>query len=221
MTILSFNLHTLAAARTHSAKNDVRYYLQGIQFNSVAGQIAATDGHRLFVANGLTGGICPSFILANDSVDAILSACKGLPKSMTPVIELEYLSATQVIVSTPIGKLTFSTVDHTFPDIQRVIPTGSVLPLEAQAGQYSGQYIADANKALGLFTNSKKKDTGYPIFQRGKADSAVMTAMNDDGHIAIVVIMPVRIEAQRDTFTHALSVIHNGLAKKTQESVAA
>jgi predicted RNA-binding protein with TRAM domain len=74
MLNVDISLNALRAARTHAAKNDVRYYLNGVCFNFRNGHILATDGHRLFIGNSVKADH-DEIIVPNDLIDNVLKAC--------------------------------------------------------------------------------------------------------------------------------------------------
>lgn len=204
MSSFTINYNSLSAVRTHSADNDTRYYLNGVCFMPAKKLVAATDGHRLFVANALQDidPACADFILDNASVDAILSAHKTT-KKYNMAIEFTFSDGT-VSVVTPIGTLQFKPIDGRFPDISRVIPDCASIPTTFEAGHYNWRYLHEADMALDIFTDSVKsksrKNTvgSRAIIQRGR-ESAIMTASvtyNQDVLSALIVIMPTRAEAE-------------------------
>ena len=210
-TELTVPLATLKAVATHAAKQDIRYYLNGVCFNPRAGNgnaglIMATDGHRLIVCEGMTvtgystPRPCPAFILDNDSIAAIISAHKGMPKKANPDVTFIYKQTAdgnvkhvpEIAVKTPIGVLTFRPVDGVFPDVSRVIPKSSDIREQNEPGFYNNSYVNEAIKAIELFTESKLSYT-WPIFQRGQSASGLMRAENNAGHRLLIVIMPIRV----------------------------
>lgn len=205
-TEITVPLSTLKAVRTHAGTKDIRYYLNGVCINPMAGLIMATDGHRLMVCEGVTTvsystpNPCPAFILDNASVDAIVAAYKGIPKSSTPDITIVFKQTAEndvkhkpeVTVKVPMGELRFTPVEGIFPDIARIIPTCESIQNSSEVGFYNHVYIADAIKAVELFTEVKLKYS-YPMLQRGN-QSGLMKAENAEGHKALILIMPQRVE---------------------------
>lgn len=204
MSSFTINYNSLAAAHTHSAENDTRYYLNGVCFMPSKKLVASTDGHRLFVANALqdVDPACADFILDNASIDAILSAHKST-KKYNQAIEVTFTD-NAAFVATPIGTLRFKPVDGRFPDISRVIPDCASIPTTFEAGHYNWRYLHDADLALDIFTDevkskSRKNTVGSrAIIQRGR-ESAIMTASVTYNYAvlsALIVILPTRTEAE-------------------------
>lgn len=104
-----------------SANQDIRYYLNGVCADFKNGRVAATDGHRLHIQNGLdTKGMEGQVIIPTG---ALAFAMKAAGKDSIIQIEHDPVNlpeyARLTIDSTVIHcKL----IDGKFPDIDRVIP---------------------------------------------------------------------------------------------------
>lgn len=96
--------------------DDVRYYLQGVYFHTAEGRLAAvaTDGHRLSRHYGNPRDHFEGVILPRKLVSI-------LPKGPVRVS----LSRTKARIATDDTTITSKLIDGTFPDYQRVIPTGN------------------------------------------------------------------------------------------------
>lgn len=95
---------------------ETRYYLNGVYFHTAEGRLAAvaTDGHRLSRHYGDPRDHFEGVILPRKLVSI-------LPKGTVRMS----LSSTKVRIATDDTTITSKLIDGTFPDYQRVIPTGN------------------------------------------------------------------------------------------------
>lgn len=98
------------------SKEETRFYLNGVFLHNPGSALVAvaTDGHRLSRHTAPTVGDLPPVILPRKLVSI-------LPKGSVRVS----LSATKVRIETDDTTITSKLIDGTFPDYQRVIPTGN------------------------------------------------------------------------------------------------
>lgn len=131
------------------SKEETLYYLNGVYFhtqeygNRAELRVTATDGHRLYscdvdmpeAAAGMAGAIVP-----RGAVELLLSLTKG--KACPDIVTMAFSVAT---VDRPSMYCRFSfgdieivskLVDGTYPDYQRVIPTGNDLVATFKAGEF-------------------------------------------------------------------------------------
>lgn len=122
--------HTLDA----SAKNDIRYYLNGLLFefekNSASLSVVGTDGHRLAVDKaGITiteDAADTSFILPRKTVTIIKDACPDV-ETLTFTHYVNGTSAGSVQIDLGNGMCIVSKViDGKYPEWRRVIPEQSI-----------------------------------------------------------------------------------------------
>ena len=113
---------------------ETRYYLNGIYFHDVAAggllRAVATDGHRLAQAqiarpDGAKG--MPGVIVPRKTVLEVVKLFEGVDGA----VEVS-LSAAKIRFSAGDLVLTSKLIDGTFPDYERVIPTGNDKVLEAE-----------------------------------------------------------------------------------------
>lgn len=107
----------LKAAVIFTSKEETRFYLKGvaIQATPATVKIAATDGHRLFVARVDQTENTETFSIIIPT-DAIATATKGAKYPLA----LSKLSDTQW----RLGDTIFTPIDGTFPGYERIVPTG-------------------------------------------------------------------------------------------------
>lgn len=169
----------LEGALMFQAKQDVRYYLNGICFMP-DGRVAATDGHRAFIANKHDNKITDNVIVS-------------VSKSPTKRYDYAVLDTKTKMVTyhdvfdALVGAGICSEIDGRFPDIDRVIPK-ETSPTE-QIG-FNAKYLADVEKLAKLF-NPKYEAVRFEL--NGNTSAAVANISAPTGDTAKVIVMPMRI----------------------------
>lgn len=169
----------LEGALMFQAKNDVRYYLNGICFMP-DGRVAATDGHRAFIANKHDNKITDNVIV---SVSKSPTKRYDYAALDTKTGIVTYHDDTELMVGSGICSL----IDGRFPDIDRVIPKETA-PTE-QIG-FNAKYLADVEKLAKLF-NPKFEAVLFEL--NGNTSAAVANISAPTGETAKIVVMPMRI----------------------------
>lgn len=174
----------LAAALHCAAKNDVRYYLNGVFLDAKSGCVVTTNGHVLYVsAPKQAVGITEDVILPRDFVEGVVKDAKKA-EIVTITFDGRALStATRRAIA----------VDGRFPDWRCVYPE----QLSGEPAQFDKERLmlgAKANKALGV-----RACGGYPVYANGKNGAVGVLA----GGAAHFIIMPMNetIKAPFATFT--------------------
>lgn len=171
----------LESALIFQAKNDVRYYLNGICIKA-DGRVASTDGHRAFVGTGHENKL---------KEDIILKISKPPTKKYDHVIcdtktgIVEYIIDWSVL---RVGVGLCEIIDGRFPDIDLVIPkeTSAVDRIGFNAG-----YLADVEKVAKIF-NPKWESV---IFEFNSTTSASVANLKSPyGETAKIIVMPMRID---------------------------
>ena len=213
MQTLTVSLSIIRAARTHAAEKDLRYWLQGVYFDTKHGKLVATDGHRMLVASasGIQSSVAP-FIISNETLDAVLSQYKGdygRGKRLGDV-EITVTVSDEMTVSfnTPIGLISGKPVDGTFPDYRRVIPKPENVMTEKPA-VFNQTYIHEAFDAILVARNKTlKAASNYAVKVFGFGESCGVVTDGSGG--VVVIVMPIRneihVEAAADACFEALSV---------------
>jgi len=179
----------LRAAFIVAAKQDVRYYLNGV-FISKAGDIIATDGHRLIA-------MCIGVELPEDFPErgVILSRPPStiparLPDdNITVDLNLEQWTGT---MDWNMGIFPITVIDGNFPDWNRVIPR-EAHPEDCFWG-VSTKYLADLpriSKALGTLNNNVKMM--LPADSNSSATFDFKWGGANEPHTAIYVQMGVKL----------------------------
>ena len=169
----------LEGALMFQAKQDIRYYLNGICFMP-DGRVAATDGHRLFVGDKHNNKLDDNII-----VSVSKSPTKRYDYAMldTKTNIVTYHDEHEIMVGAGICEL----IDGKFPDIDRVIPK-QTSPTE-QIG-FNAKYLADVEKLAKLF-NPKFEAVLFEL--NGNTSAAVANISAPSGETAKVVVMPMRM----------------------------
>ena len=205
-------LSTLRAALTHTADQDVRYYLNGILLDLPRGRIVATDGHRMLVSDGPCVHGAPSVIIGSDSIKAVIKAYESAgshfkqgaslgacdiectldqtdarPDPTRPGVTIA-ASVVGVTFKVPNGNISAQPIDGKFPDYLRVIP----VIITGLAGHYQPDYVQDAAAAFRMHRNKKKSDDKYcPALMQNGTSAAVMVDGDND---LLIIIMPRRTD---------------------------
>ena len=193
----------LKAAVLFTSKEEVRYYLKGVSIQATIAtvKVAATDGHRLFVARVCQEENTEAFSIIIPS-DTIATATKGAKYPLA----LSKLSDTQW----RLGDTIFTPIDGTFPEYSRIVPTS----VSGETAQYNPEYVAALGKANKLLGGSNTATIGY----NGK-NPALVTGDGYKAHNAIAVIMPMRSAAEDWSFI-INAAMGTGFATATEEPIA-
>jgi DNA polymerase-3 subunit beta len=161
-----------------AAKNDVRYYLNGVHFESTNNGIiaASTDGHRLLCIN------LPNELV--ESVKALIprALIEAAVKTKAPTIDIT-IDAGNVTLSSMGQNVSGSLTEGVFPDYRRVIPE-KVSGI--QGNEFNNEYLVDFDK-IGKLVNGGKASV-----LQNDAGSAALVKYTDENVIG--VIMPFKHE---------------------------
>lgn len=169
----------LESALIFQARNDVRYYLNGICFMP-DGRIASTDGHHAFI-----GGSHDNELAENVIVKVSKSPTKRYSYAAldTKTKMVTYHDELDVMVGAGICE----EIDGRFPDIDRVIPK------ETKAAEqigFNAGYLVDVEKVAKLF-NPKFSSVKFEL--NGNTNAAVCCLSAPSGETAKIVVMPMRL----------------------------
>lgn len=169
----------LEGALMFQAKQDVRYYLNGIYFMP-DGRVAATDGHRAMIASKHENKLTDN-VIVSVSKSPTKRYAYALLDTETNIVT--YHDEHEVMVGAGIC----SEINGRFPDIDRVIPKETA-PTE-QIG-FNAKYLADVEKLAKLF-NPKYESVRFEL--NGNTSAAVANISAPTGETAKVIVMPMRI----------------------------
>lgn len=169
----------LEGALMFQAKQDVRYYLNGICFMP-DGRVAATDGHRAMIASKHENKLTDN-IIVSVSKSPTKRYAHALLDTKTGIVT--YHDEHEIMVGAGIC----SEIDGKYPDIDRIIPN-QTSPTD-QIG-FNAKYLADVEKLAKLF-NPKFEAVRFEL--NGNTSAAVANISAPTGETAKVIVMPMRI----------------------------
>lgn len=169
----------LEGALMFQAKQDARYYLNGICFMP-DGRIAATDGHRAMIASKHENKLTDN-VIVSVSKSPTKRYAYALLDTKTGIVT--YHDENEIMVGAGIC----SEIDGRFPDIDRVIPKQNA-PTE-QIG-FNAKYLSDVDKLAKLF-NPKYESVRFEL--NGNTSAAVANVSAPTGETAKVIVMPMRL----------------------------
>ena len=160
-------ISTLKAAEICAAKNDIRYYLNGVCIDVRTDSklvIVGTDGHAMFVGvddyEGEWNGKQEQIIIPIKTVKHVLKNCN---KKLSHIALESLLDGEMILDTSP-----FKPIDGKYPDYKKVIP--KVESLKSGIGDYNPKILMRGNKAM-----IKASGHEYPMFnQHGKKSPAVI-----------------------------------------------
>ncbi|UZN98696.1 RusA-like Holliday junction resolvase [Klebsiella phage vB_Kpn_ZC2] len=169
----------LEGALMFQAKQDVRYYLNGICFMP-DGRVSATDGHRAMIASKHENKLKDN-VIVSVSKSPTKRYAYALLDTETNIVT--YHDEHEVMVGAGIC----SEINGNYPDIDRIIPKQTA-PAE-QIG-FNAKYLADVEKLAKLF-NPKFEAVLFEL--NGNTSAAVAKISAPTGETAKVIVMPMRI----------------------------
>lgn len=179
---LNIPIAQLAAAVLFAAKKDIRFYLNGVFFDSRSKCLVATNGKVLYVGK-------------NDSVSVSDGVATDVILPLDFVVDLAKDHAKDAVVTLTIDGRNLAgpkrlglAIDGTYPDWRRIYPQKEAGVLCGQIDANFYTLLAKANHALGR----SKGACGYvPVYGLGadSGDPAVAVLGSGQAH---VVMMPWR-----------------------------
>lgn len=177
---MNFEIKKLAwlkAVSLAAAKNDVRYYLNGVMIRN--GEIAASNGHMVLLIRSESIKSDGEYIIDNDTLKMIVTSHKGIKGA-------NRVEVVDSVAITGKSKISITPVDGKFPDVNRVIPQEH----SGEIAHFNAEYLLACQKANGEFLDNK-----YPWIklQHNGDRGAKFDSEDDAGNKLIGVVMPVRI----------------------------
>ena len=169
----------LEGALMFQAKQDVRYYLNGICFMP-DGRVSATDGHRAMIASKHENKLKDNVIVSVSKSPTKRYAYALLD---TKIGIATYHDEHEIMVGAGIC----SEINGKFPDIDRVIPKQTAA---TEKIGFNAKYLTDVEKLAKLF-NPKYEAVLFEL--NGNTNAAVANISAPTGETAKVIVMPMRI----------------------------
>ena len=187
MRTIPLQLNHLRAVSLFVAKQDIRYYLNGVlvEVTPTAVRLCATNGRAMAVTNtphaeGEPAPICGQWIIPTDAIkDGIKCAGKHLSVVMLSVPEDG--TSNNCTLGLPWNAVMFNAIDGRFPDYRRVVPVAC----SGELAQYDPEYLFLFKQAA-LVYRGKHAKGAINICHNGK-ESARIGGIDDE---FIGVIMP-------------------------------
>lgn len=173
-----------------AAKEDLRFYLCGIYFDTENGALVATDGHKLMAYKcDLPKDVKPFILPRATCLQAIKMATK---RNNHLDVEIAGEGKQRTVTLRAVGGASCMGLecDGTYPHWRRVIPTRCSL----QVGQYDAEYLEQLHAAFMLVLDTTKKCLPG-IIHNGETGPALVLNGNEN---VIGIIMPVRTGNQTD-----------------------
>ena len=175
--MFTIKTNELKALLICAAKKDIRYYLNGVHFESSAHGIiaASTDGHRLLCIN-----------LPNEQAEGVKALIpraliEAAVKTKAQLIDIS-IDGANVTLSSAGQNVSGSLTEGVFPDFRRVIPE-KVSGI--QGNEFNNEYLTDFDKVGKLINGGKAS-----VLQN--SGSAALVKFDNDAVIG--VIMPFKHE---------------------------
>jgi len=202
MTKLTFDASLFRAVYIASSNEKTRFYLQGVYVTKAPGAqpgvtLAATDGHMLLIGydpNGTIEG--EGVILQTEGHKVPGASFKALRKEKgrrTVQFDTEAGGVAHILngIGETVAVSLMETIDGSFPDLYRVIPsvTGAS-PM--QAATLDSRFVAAAAKAS-ILHNDETRAAPISFWGDSPADPVLVTfGASDAGRDLFGVIMPLR-----------------------------
>jgi hypothetical protein len=172
----------LKAASITTAKNDIRYYLNGMLIGD--GKLVSTDGHRMTI-------ITPKSKSDLDSMKPEIFKILGSVPASAIEAEFVYLNDNSGVIlftNRLMSKLNkvirFEVIDGIFPKYKRVIPTGEPKSM-SQIG-LNLDYVADVKK-IGSALESQLNAGVFEYYDDSKVCVGLISPEFDAKHIIMMV----------------------------------
>lgn len=195
----TLSLLHLRVAQACQGNKDIRYYLNGTQFEIHPGKspavlTIATDGHRLVVCrhrdgNAITGARPARFFLERDQIDQVLTAFKRYERTIPNVMfsldadkgMVEITGAGNTRLAFPANADTASS----FPSWRRIL---AGLEPSGEIAQFNPDYLCDCAK-IARMVNRK------PIlhFEHNGKEGTARVTFGDDN--IVMALMPYKMES--------------------------
>lgn len=197
--ILLAPMGALKAHNLTKAKNDARYYLNGIAF--VKDEIWSTSGHVALRSSNLLN---PEIKAGQPVIVNIgrLSTVRGIETAVIDTDAGIVYYIPQVIEkradldeidykATRLDVATVEVIDGRYPDLDRVYPPAQSQPAGVPLISFNAEYLA-LPMAIGKALGMKFKTTAI-AFQGDNTKAATFTLTEPNGNTHQLVVMPVRM----------------------------
>lgn len=194
MSTINLSLSQLRAALCIAAKQDIRYYLNGVyvECDSIRTRVVGTNGHMLYVEDYMPGEPNTwqgTMIVPRAILEMVTKGFHNLDVAWITVKEQDdtgHVTRATIKTGAVMNDIEFAAINGVFPDYTRVIPSAVETPVPAQ---FNPEYIA-------LFAKVAKvhgqKNGAFHLHHNGNGGALVTFSNNTN---AIGVLMPLRDSA--------------------------
>ncbi len=176
--ILTLSKRAMLSAMIFQAKNDVRYYLNGICF-APDKKLYSSDGYRCFIGEHETDGLKENIIIAIKG-PRFIKFDKAEIDTESEIITYQDEAGARV------GFGLCSVIDGRYPDIEKIIPKENKPVSEIG---FNASYLADIEKAARLYNPHFE---AIRIKTNGN-DGAAICEFSSAYEYGAVIVMPMRI----------------------------
>ncbi len=139
----------LKSALVCAAKNDTRFYLNGVAIDQ--GHIVATDGHRMFYAPLESVNELPQIIIPREAIEFIAKKTTGIGKKDPEKVNIKiHINGNKGTLNVLDCTESFTLIDGKFPEWKRIIPKSAMQKYDGQTLMFNWQYMADFQKIAKL-----------------------------------------------------------------------
>jgi len=188
-TMTTLNVAFIKAAILFTSTEETRYYLKGVHLlrRGAHLRIAATDGHRLFVAaqNLDEPGADFDIILPREALKKALTGVSAKTEFLALELERGERAGREQVTRATFNDVSMSPIDGTFPAIDRVLPDANAI--SGEAASFNPLYLADIGKAAKILCGNVN---GFHLGHNGISPALVSFAAQAGA--AFAVVMPYR-----------------------------
>lgn len=211
---IGFNPKWIKAAAVIAARNDIRYYLNGVLVEVLKDEarLVSTDGHRMLILRKTVPAAAPGrFIVPHDVIDMLKPHPKYKldaeftynPDSTTARVTMEYMT---------IG-IQFNPIDGKYPDYDKTLHKASVKP-SGEVATFNPTYVTDFKSAAETAFGSNR--IYAPVVWHNGDNPAAVTYMDKEEFFG--VLMPMRMSS---TYNPPKWTLPPAEEKKPEEALAA
>jgi len=197
INVTAVETNVLKALLLIAGKNDVRFYLNGVYFDTEHDALVATDGHKmLFVKHELPKmpkNVRP-FIVPRIMIEQLLKFYKGKNSAVVVCIDAGTRTDRSINLIRHDGSRVGGPEESgTYPQWRRVVPK----TFSAEAVQFDAEFTAPLQAAFVLIGGVKNKPS---LYHNGHGAALAVGA----DPTAVGLVMPMRAQTDRAAFTSAL-----------------
>lgn len=192
MSTINLSLSQLRAALCIAAKQDIRYYLNGVyvECDSTRTRVVATNGHAMYIEdrNSEPNTWQGTMIVPRAILEMVTKGFHNLDMAWINVKEQDkhgHVTRATIKTGAVMNDIEFGAIEGVFPDYTRVIPSKID---STEAAQFQPEYLAAFAKVAKVHGH---RSGAFHLHHNGNG-AALVTFSNNTN--AIGVLMPMRDE---------------------------